>query len=146
MEGNPMEVSINYLAVVLATLSTLVVGSLWYSKSVFGKQWMKLAGVKEKDIEKAGAYPIVITVLVSFVTAFVLAHFTALAYEFYKNEYDFLSTAVITSVWVWLGFTAARVITHDSFEGRRKKLTLLNVGHELLTFLVMGLVIGLMGV
>ena len=140
-----MEVSINYVAVLLATLSTLIVGSVWYSKSVFGNAWIKLAKLNEKDMAKAGPWPIVITVIVSLLTAFVLAHFTALAHAFYQGDYSYLATALITSVWAWAGFTAARVITHDSFEGRPPKLTLITIVHEFVTFLVMGLVIGLVG-
>lgn len=140
-----MEVSINYVAVLLATLSTMVVGSVWYSKSVFGNMWIKLAKLNEKDMAKSGMRPIVITLFVSLISAYVLAHFTALAHEFYKSEYSFLATAIITASWGWVGFTAARVITHDAFEGRPNKLTILTIGHELVTFLVMGLVIGLMG-
>jgi hypothetical protein len=63
---------------------------------------------------------------------------------FFGNS--FLSSALQTAFWAWLGFTAARLITHDAFEGRPMKLTALNLGNELVTFLAMGLVIGLMGV
>jgi hypothetical protein len=57
-----------------------------------------------------------------------------------------LQSALTTAFWAWLGFTAARIYTHDLFEGRPQKLTLITVSHELVTFLVMGLVIGLVGV
>ena len=39
-----------------------------------------------------------------------------------------------------------RQITHDAFEGRPVKLTVLNIGNEFVTIMVMGLVIGLFGV
>jgi hypothetical protein len=74
----------------------------------------------------------------------VLAHVTFLSNNFFHNSY--LQDALTTAFWVWLGFIALRFYTHDIFEGRRKKLTLLNSAHELVTFLVMALVIGLMGV
>jgi hypothetical protein len=80
----------------------------------------------------------------SLITAYVLAHVTFLSNNFFHNSY--LQDALTTAFWVWLGFTAVRLFTHDVFEGRRKKLTLLNSAHELVTFLVMGLIIGLMGV
>jgi hypothetical protein len=54
-----------------------------------------------------------------------------------------LQDALSTAFWVWLGFTATRFITHDAFEMRPKKLTLLNISHEFVTFMVMGLIIGL---
>lgn len=139
-----MEVQINWVAVLLATLSTLVVGSVWYAKPVFGNTWMKLVGKTDKDLAKGGMTPLVVAVAASFLTAFVLAHFTYLAHRFYAADYSFLQTSLMTAFWAWLGFTAARVITHDSFEGRRKKLTALTIGHELVTLLVMGLIIGLM--
>ena len=143
-----MEVSINYLAVLLAAASTMIVGATWYAPKVFGNTWAKLAKVDlNANIpasKMAMTYGLVF--LASLLTAFVLAHFTFLSYEFYKSDFTFLQTALITSVWAWLAFTAARILTHDLFEGRRKKLTLLNAAHELLTFVVMGLIIGLFGV
>ncbi len=80
----------------------------------------------------------------SLVTAYVLAHLTFLSNNYFENSY--LQDALTTAFWVWLAFTAARIFTHDVFEGRRKKLTLLNVSHELVTLLVMGAIIGLMQV
>ncbi|HSX02405.1 MAG TPA: hypothetical protein VLI05_03785 [Candidatus Saccharimonadia bacterium] len=41
---------------------------------------------------------------------------------------------------------AVRFITHDAFEGRPVKLTILNLSNELVTIMLMGLIIGLMGV
>jgi hypothetical protein len=139
-----MDVQVNYLAVLLAALSTMVVGSIWYTPKVFGNTWMKLAGLNRKDLEKNGYMPIVITVVVSLISAYVLAHVSYLSNQFFQNS--FLQDSLTTAFWLWLGFTAARIITHDSFEGRRKKLTLLTITHELITFLVMGVIIGLMGV
>ncbi len=140
-----MSVEINFLAVALATLSSMVVGSVWYTPAVFGNAWIKLAKLDPKQMKKNGFKPIIIAIVTSFVTAYVLAHFSFLAYQFYQQEYSFLATSLITAFWAWLGFTAARFITHDSFEGRRKKLTLLNILHELVTLMAMGLIIGLMG-
>lgn len=139
-----MEVQVNYLAVLLAMLSSLVVGSIWYAKGVFGKSWGKLANV---DMSKAGENafkPIAITIVVSLITAYVLAHVAFLSNYYFQNS--FLQDSLTTAFWVWLGFVATRFITHDAFEGRPAKLTVINVSHELVTFLLMGAVIGLVGV
>ena len=64
---------INYWAVLLATASSMIVGSIWYAPKVFGTRWSKLANV---DMDRPGAtalWPIVTTVIVSFITAWVLA-------------------------------------------------------------------------
>lgn len=139
-----MEVQVNYLAVVLAMLSSMIVGSIWYARSVFGNAWIKLAKVDMSKDRGSAFKPIATTAVVSLITAYVLAHVTYLSNHFFHNS--FLSAAVSTAFWMWLGFTATRFITHDAFEGRPAKLTAINVTHELITFLAMGLVIGLMGV
>lgn len=64
---------INYIAVVLATLSSMLVGTVWYSPRVFGNYWMKAAGVTPSDKASDAVRPIIVTVIVSFITAWVLA-------------------------------------------------------------------------
>src|SRR6185437_17060259 len=117
-----MNVQVNYLAVVLAALSSMVVGSLWYMPATFGKYWMKYTGVKPNRSKMSGAqmawmYGSVF--VASLVTAYILAHVTYLANRFFQNSY--LYDALMTAFWLWLGFTAARLYVHDTFEIRRKK-------------------------
>jgi hypothetical protein len=131
---------INYWAVLIATASSMVVGSIWYTPKVFGTRWAKLANV---DMDRPGAsavIPIVVTVFVSFVTAWVLAGASTIAWHFYGGSYFW--AAVLTGVILWAGFTAARFITHDAFEGRSSSLTVLNIAHELVTIVVMAIIIG----
>lgn len=139
-------VEINLVAVLLATIASMVVGSVWYAPPVLGKTWMKLAKLNQKDMESAGWRPIVVSIVTCAVMAYVLAHFTYLAYNFYQLDYSFLSTALFTALWVWIGFIGLRFLTHDSFESRPYKLTTLNAAHELVTLLAMALVIGYMGI
>ncbi|HXK35039.1 MAG TPA: DUF1761 family protein [Candidatus Paceibacterota bacterium] len=35
----------NWLAVILAALATMIVGALWYSPFLFGKLWLRYSGV-----------------------------------------------------------------------------------------------------
>jgi ABC-type Fe3+ transport system permease subunit len=138
------DVDINYLAVVLAMLSSMVVGSIWYAKGVFGDIWAKLVGLKDEDMKQGAGKAMGITLVVSLITAYVLAHVSFLSNSYFGNS--FLQDSLTTAFWVWLGFVAARIITHDAFEQRRMKLTALTLGNEFVTIMVMGLVIGLMGV
>lgn len=131
---------VNYWAVLVATLSTLVVGSVWYTPRVFGTRWMRLAKVDPQAAEATGIWPVVVTVLVSFLTSWVLAGAVYISWEFYGGS--FFTAAVVTAVLLWIGFTAARMITHDAFEGRPSALTTLNLAHELVTILVMAVIIG----
>ncbi len=130
---------INYFAVVAATLSTMIVGTIWYSPKVFGTTWMRLTGVTPGD-GKSAVGPILATLVVSFVTCWVLAGAAYIAWQFYGGL--FLYSSLITGLLFWAGFTAARFVTHDAFEGRPARLTVLNCAHELVTIIVLSLVIG----
>lgn len=132
--------AINYWAVVAATLSSMVVGMIWYTPKVFGSYWMKKSGVTPSGKASDAFGPILTTVLVSFVTAWVLAGATYIAWDFYGG--GFLGAAIVTTVVLWAGFTAARFITHDAFDKRPSGLTMLNIGHELTTLIVMAVIIG----
>lgn len=135
-----MAPEINYIAVVLATLSSMVIGSIWYTPRVFGNYWMKKAGITPSGNAKDALRPILVTVLVSFITSWVLAGAAYISYDFYGGS--FLVNSVVTGILLWGGFTAARFITHDAFDGRPTGLTVLNVAHEFVTILVMALIVG----
>jgi hypothetical protein len=132
---------INYWAVLLATASSMVVGSIWYTPKVFGNYWMKAANVTPSGNASDAIRPIILTVVVSFVTAWVLAGAAYIAWQFYGGS--FLANSVVTTIILWAGFTAARFVTHDAFDGRPARLTVLNVAHELVTLVIMALLIGI---
>ena len=134
-------IELNWIAIVLAALSTMVVGSLWYGP-LFGKVWTKLAKVKtDPNFGPAQAVPLYLTAFIgSMITAIVLAVSAFVAHDFYGGS--FLWVTVVVGAVLWLGFTAARVNMHDSFEGRPKELTMLTVVHELVTILIMAVIIG----
>ncbi|TAL41587.1 MAG: DUF1761 domain-containing protein [Salinibacterium sp.] len=135
---------INWWAVLAATASSMVVGSVWYARKVFGTRWMRLAKIDENAPSEGAVAAIIVTLFVSFITAAVLAGSAALAQNFYHG--NFLVNCLVTAVVLWAGFSASRIITHDVFEGRPANLTILNLAHELVTVLVMALVIGLFGI
>jgi len=137
-------VEINWWAVLVAAASTMVVGSLWYMPGAFGNVWAKLARVDMKKAQARGWAPMVFAIIGSLGTSYILAHFTFLAHAHFNNS--FFADALSTAFWGWLGFTALRIVMHDAFEGRPAKLTLINTTHELVTFVVMGAIIGVMGV
>lgn len=140
-----MTIAINLWGVGLAAVSSMVVGSIWYMPAAFGKTWMKLTGVKLDEMRGKGKPGDMIWMygsvfVASLVTAFILAAVTFLAQQFTGDSY--FQDSLTIALWLWLGFTAARLYVHDTFEMRRKKLTLLNAAHELVTVLVMALIIG----
>lgn len=139
-----MEVSINYWAVIAAMLSSMAVGSIWYAKRVFGDTWANLVGLDDKKMGEGSTRAIAVTAIVSLITAYVLAYIAYISNQFFQNS--FLMDTLTAAFWLWAGFTATRFITHDAFEQRPTKLTALNISHEFVTLMIMGLIIGLLGV
>lgn len=138
-----MDVEVNWLAIVLATISSMVVGAIWYAKGVFGKEWMGMIKLDDKKAAAGAPRALSIAVVSSFIMAYVLAHVTFLSHSYFKNS--FFEDAVITAFWMWLGFQAFRTLMHDAFEQRRRKLTAINMGNDFVTIMVMGLIIGVVG-
>jgi hypothetical protein len=71
--------NINFLALLLAALSTLVVGFIWYNPKVFGTIWMKETGITPEDgkgmnMIKIFGLSIVYAFLISFVLQMVVIH------------------------------------------------------------------------
>ncbi len=133
-----MVIDVNYWAVLIATISTMIVGSIWYTPKVFGNYWMRVAKVDMED--RNAVIPIITTLIVSFISAWVLAMATQVAWTALGGSY--LLVALLAGVLLWAGFTAARFITHDAFEGRPAGLTILNIAHELVALVIMAIIIG----
>ena len=140
-----MDIEVNYLAVLLAAVSSMIVGSIWYAPGVFGNTWMKLAKVDpSKTTPKQMVVLMGSTFLLSLLTAYVLSHVIVFANRYFGHS--FFHDAVSASLWIWLGFVASRMLTHNMFDRRPGKLTLLALGNELVTLALMGVIIGWLGV
>lgn len=136
-----MQVEVNWLAVFLAAVSSMIVGSVWYAKPVFGTTWAKLVGLKDNAMREGAALAMTGAFVMAVLTAYILAHVTYISQTFF--QVSFLSSSLNTAFWLWLGIALSTIVTHGLFEKRRKKLIALTAAHQLVTFLVMGLVIGL---
>lgn len=61
---------INFLALLTAAFSSLIVGFIWYNPKVFGTIWMKEAGLNYADLKASN---LIKTLGVSFIYAFLVA-------------------------------------------------------------------------
>ncbi len=139
-----MDVQVNYLAVLLAALSSFVVGMVWYAKPLFGAAWMKMVGLTDEKQKAGMAMAMGKSLIASLLTAYVLSHVTYISMHFFNVS--FMESALNTSFWLWLGISAADIVRMDAFEQRPMKLTAINAGNRLATLMVMGLIIGALGV
>lgn len=135
-----MNVEVNMAGVFLAAVASMIFGGIWFSQPVFGKTWMKLVGLDFKKSQKGLPKALVQGAICALLTAYVLAHVAFLSNQFFQNS--FMSDAVSTAFWVGLGFSVTTVVALNAFEQRDKKLTVTTAAHQLVGFLIMGVVIG----
>lgn len=129
-------IPINYLAVLVGALASMVLGFVWYSPQVFGKRWMKLTGLSQEELRKESMMRIYIF---SFVAALVMAWMLA-RFIHYAAAFSLIS-GIKTGVWAWLGFVAPTSLVNYMFQKKPLELYLVDVGYHLVALMAMGAII-----
>lgn len=135
-----MSVDINLWAVLLAGVSSMVIGMIYYSNALFGKTWKKLAKIDEKRFQKEMPRVMPFVFVAALVTAYTVAYVTALDQNYFDGSW--LTSGVISALILWLGVSATTTFVHNSLDQRPSKLTVISAGNRLLSLLAMGLIIG----
>lgn len=131
---------LNWWAVIVATLSTLPVGYLWYDMKLgFGKRWAKLNGLTQKDMQNSEGMAATFSIMlaISLVTALLMACLiTALGIKGFTDSLVFgLLFGVV--------FRGGAHFIHNGFTRKPMELTLLDVGHDMMSLTIMALILGL---
>ena len=125
---------INWLAVVVATVSSFALGGIWYGP-LFSKAWMKLTGMtKEKGAEASMA--------VTFVGTFALNLLIAIAIALLTGPHAGLHAGLHTGLFSAFFFVATSIGVIYLFEQRPLRLWLINAGYQVVNFSIMGSIIG----
>lgn len=135
-----MDIAVNYLAIVAATIVAYAVGAIWHSPMGFGKMWMDLMGLKPDDMGKmplTATQAMIIGFFVMLLQTFVLAYFMVLVGA------TTLSLALQLGFWVWLGFLAPTLANGWLWEGKSLKLFAFNAIYSLVSILVLSAILGL---
>ncbi len=140
-----MNITINYLAVLIASIGALGLGFLWYSPLLFGIAWMKEKGLTQEKLNKAkeGMQKLyALTFVASLVTAYVLSHVMALSQNVYR--YPNLVTGFSSGFWMWLGFIMPVQLTAAIFGDKNWKLLAIDTGYQLASIVTMGVILGIL--
>ena len=124
-------VDINIWAVIVAAVVSMVVGAIWYSKNLFGKEWSKLVGRKLEEMS-GGGVGYAVAAVGALLQAYILAHFVQ-----YAGATTFWD-GIVTGFWLWLGFIAVAIAVNLVFEGRSWALWKINAGYFLIVLLING--------
>ena len=137
-----MPAPINFLAVIVATIASIIVGFVWYGP-LFGKPWMKLMGMSldsmSKEKQKGMQKTYVIMTFTTLIMAYVMAHATEFGMS-YTKIYGVMG-GLMAGFWNWLGFVMPIQIGEQLWGGKSWKLFLINGGHTLSMLLLMGVIL-----
>ena len=133
--------NLNLLAVLVAAISTMVVGFVWYSPILFAKPWMREMGydpndkAKVQEMQKSAGPAYLGSFIAGLVSAFILALFL------HEMNAQSLGFGLLVGSHVWLGFVATVQLTGVLFMKQSMKLFAINTGYQLICYLVMGAIL-----
>lgn len=128
---------VNWIAVALCAVSSLVLGAIWYSPPLFARQWQAAAGLSDEEA-RGGNMAII------FGGAFLLSLVAAAIFAMFLGTQMSLGAATAAGFAAGLGWVAASYGINYLFERRPLRLWLINGGYHTLQFTLFGFILGLM--
>ena len=128
---------VNWIAVLLCAVSSLVLGGIWYSPMLFAKPWQHAAGLSDEQAKSGNMAMIFgLTFLLSLVAALVFAMFLGRNFG--------LVPAIGAGASAGLCWVAVSLGISYLFEHRPLNLWLINGGYHALQFTLFGVILGWM--
>lgn len=134
--------TINYLAVLVCGVLSMVIGAIWYGP-LFGKKWMQVVGATAEDLaarkemQKGVGKLYLIQFLLTLFQLYVLAHFI--------NGWEEAS-GLETSLWIYGAFVLPLVAAGAMWNNDSRQVAwarfLIQAGYQLIIFIIFGLVLG----
>lgn len=125
---------INWLAVIAAAASGLVLGGVWYG-ALFGAAWLKAAGLTREQA-MAGNKPLM------FGGTFVLSLIASATFAMFLGPDVNATTGALYGLCAGLCWIAASYGISYLFEMRPLALWLINGGYHTVQFTLIGLILG----
>lgn len=126
---------VNWIAVLVCGVASLVLGATWYSPMLFGKQWQAAAGLSDERAQSGNMAMI-------FGGAFLLSLIAAAVFAMFLGKEMTLGAAAAAGFSAGLCWVAASYGISYLFERRPLSLWLINGGYHTLQFTLFGLIIG----
>lgn len=131
--------SINWLAILVASVVNMVIGAVWYGP-IFGKIWMKLNNYTEEEMKGINPGPLYAkSFLATVVTYVVLA---MLINAMASMGAMGMMEGVKAGFMVWLGFVTTVQFTVYLFSKKSIQSYYLDTAYQLVTFLAAGAILG----
>jgi hypothetical protein len=123
-----------FLGIALAAIISMVVGFLWYSPILFGKEWMKAVGLNMKKISKVPKARMNRNYLLMLIGSVLSA--TVLLKIVVPLAAGSIYVGLVGGLWLW-AFVLPILIGSFLWEMKPLRLFLINASYQLVTILAM---------
>lgn len=127
--------SLNWWAIIVATVSAFVLGGAWYSPLMFGNVWMKVAGMTEESVKQANMAKI-------FGGSIVLTLIAAVNLGMFLGPNSDLAFGIAAGAATGIGWIVPAFGVVYLFEQRPTLHWFINGAYWVVTFIIMGAIIG----
>lgn len=135
---------VNWWAVLVCVLVSMISGSLWYSPKTFFPAWWE--GVRQSESQTPGMAnmgPVWgLVVLSSFVQALAMAFMVPAMGSLMSAGVATAANGAMTGFMLWLGFIAPTYLVNKLFAGQGFKIWAIEVGNHLINFILFGIILG----
>jgi hypothetical protein len=132
-------IPINYVAVLLAAVAQVIIGSLWHGP-LFGKYWSEITGIHPTEAEKKQMWkPAAIGFFSSLLIAYCLAHTVEFGTT-YTQTFG-VAGGLMAGFWTWLGVVAPVTLNLVLWERFSMKRWYFANAYHLTCFLVMAVIL-----
>ena len=127
--------NVNWLALLVCSVASAVVGIVYFSKPFFLTPWLKGIGKDEAFANTPRPKAIISALVLAFIEAF-----------FVSTLIGVMGTTTLlgglqAGFMIWLGFVAPTHLVDEAFEGRSLNFALVKIGNHLVLLLIMGAIL-----
>ncbi len=126
--------NINWLSVLVAAVSSFLVGGIWYGP-VFGRAWMKAFNYTEEDLKKR-------SIPKTFGLSLLLAFFAALILDMFIGPEADIVFGGLAGFFAGIGWVATFIGILYLFEMQTLKVFFINAGYCVVSLTLMGIILG----
>lgn len=131
------EIQVNYLAVLVCSVVTFLLGALWYSPLLFAKKWVALLGKTAEELKQA-SNPMMY--VIGFITG-VISCFAISCVVSAAGATTVVNGALI-GILCWFGFAGATSYNNQvNFVGKPAGLWAIDSGYNLASFIIAGAIL-----
>jgi hypothetical protein len=131
-------VQVNYLAVFVCGVVSMIFGAVWYSHIIFGRTWMDEIDKSDEELKKelnpfkTYGLGFLFNMFIAFSLAQLLAHCGA----------NTIAEGIRISFLCWFGFFVAPMLSNSLHEKKSIRLVLIDSGYHLINILFYGIILG----